>query len=363
MAEENGDKTEAPTARKREEARDQGMVARSTDLTSAAMLVGGLVLLRQFGGKIIASLKAMVEVSLGNRSLSDVRVGSATDNLTTQLAPVASSLMPMLIGLILLAIIVNIAQVGFRVTPEKLMPDIGALNPLKGLGNLFKPQSFVRLLMGVLKMMLVGMTAYSAIHSRLGLIIGVENLSFEQMFWMGGDLIYSIGMRVGILLLILALIDWVYQKFQFERNLRMTKQEVKDEMRNMDGDPKIKMRRRQIAQQIAQKKLKKDVPTADVVITNPTEYAIALKYDSTLMHAPRVVAKGRDLIAKRIRELAIEAGVPILERKPLARALYKLVEVGQEIPEEFYSAVAEILAYVYELTGKARREKAAATAR
>jgi len=138
----------------------------------------------------------------------------------------------------------------------------------------------------------------------------------------------------------------------------MTKQEVKEEMRRMEGDPKIKQRRRQIAIQIHQRRLKKEVPTADVIVTNPTEFAIALKYDSKTMHAPRVVAKGQGYIAQRIREIAIEHGIPILERKPLARALYKMVEVGQEIPEQFYSAVAEILAYVYELSGKMKRQTA-----
>ena len=156
---------------------------------------------------------------------------------------------------------------------------------------------------------------------------------------------------------LLAILDYAWQKWRLERELKMTKQEVKEEMRRMEGDPKIKQRRRQIALQMAQKRLAKDVPTADVIITNPTEFAIALKYDADAMHAPKVVAKGQDLIAKRIREIAIEHGIPIVERKPLARALYKLVEVGQEIPEQFYSAVAEILAYVYELSGKLRQQQ------
>jgi flagellar biosynthetic protein FlhB len=161
-------------------------------------------------------------------------------------------------------------------------------------------------------------------------------------------------MRVGVAMLIIAIIDYAFQRWRHERDLRMSKQDIKEEMRRMDGDPKIKLRRRQVALANLKRKLKKDVPTADVVVTNPTEFAIALKYDSAAMHAPRVIAKGQGLIAQRIREIAIEAGVPILERKPLARALYKLVEVGQEIPEQFYSAVAEILAYVYELSGKGR---------
>ena len=159
-------------------------------------------------------------------------------------------------------------------------------------------------------------------------------------------------------LLVLAILDYLYQRWQMEQDLKMTKQEVKDEMRSMEGDPKIKQRRRQIAMQIAYQQLKKAVPTADVVVTNPTEFAVALKYDPDAMHAPRVVAKGQGQMAARIRHLAIEAGVPILERKPLARALYKLVEVGQEIPEQFYATVAEILAYVYELSGKKGRRVA-----
>src|SRR5262249_4926161 len=156
--------------------------------------------------------------------------------------------------------------------------------------------------------------------------------SQTEMLQLGGEVLFSIGIRVGLVLLILAVLDYAWQRWELEKSLKMTKQEVKDELRNMEGDPKLKQRRRQVAMQIAQRKLKKDVPTADVVVTTPTEFAIALKYDSATMHAPRVIAKGQGLIAQRIREIAIEAGVPILERKPLARALYKLVEVGQEIP-------------------------------
>jgi flagellar biosynthetic protein FlhB len=161
------------------------------------------------------------------------------------------------------------------------------------------------------------------------------------------------------MLLILALIDYAYQRHRIEQELKMSKQEVKEEMRRMEGDPKIKMRRRQLAMQAAAQRLKKDVPTADVVVTNPTEYAVALKYDPKMMNSPRVIAKGRDLMAKRIREIAIANGIPILERKPLAQALFKLVEVGHEIPEQFYAAVAEILAYVYDLGGKIKLRKVA----
>lgn len=360
MAEDAGDKTEAPTPRRREEAREQGNVARSPDLTAAALLLAGLVLLNWTGIGLFTAMGTLVKQMLSGESLAAVRTtdGLGQAGLLGLLAGIAKAMAPLFGGLILVAVIANVAQVGFHLTPDKLAPNLGALNPLAGFGRLFKGKGAMQLVMGVLKMTLVGMAAYSAIHGRIAQIVTVQRLSHMQALRLGGELVYSIGIRVALLLLILAIIDYAWQRWQLEQSLKMTKQEVKDEMRRMDGDPKIKQRRRQIAQQMAQKKLKKDVPTADVVITNPTEFAIALKYEEGTMHAPRVVAKGQGLIAKRIRELAIESGIPILERKPLARALYKLVEVGQEIPEEFYSAVAEILAYVYELTGKVKKRVA-----
>jgi flagellar biosynthetic protein FlhB len=189
-------------------------------------------------------------------------------------------------------------------------------------------------------------------------IVSAQKLSFVQIFGMGAAIVYAIIVRITVLLLILAIVDYFYQRYKIEKSLKMTKREVKEEMRAMDGDPKIKARRRQIAIQMVTQRFKKDVPTADVVVTNPTEYAIAIKYDEGKMHAPRVIAKGQGYLAMKIREIAIASGVPILERKPLARALYKLVDVGQEIPEQFYSAVAEILAYVYELSGKMKKQSA-----
>jgi flagellar biosynthetic protein FlhB len=358
MAEDFGDKTEAPTPRRREEAREQGNVARSTDLTAAALLLGGLVLLNWTGANLFGAMSGLVMRMLSGESLAAVRTETFDRGVIAVLAGIGKALLPLFGGLLLVAVVVNVAQVGFHLSAKKLQPDLGALNPLKGFGRIFQGRGAMQLVMGVLKMALVGIAAYSAVHGRIGQIVTVQRLSHLQAFKLGAELVYSIGIRVALLLLVLALIDYAWQRWQLEQSLKMTKQEVKDEMRRMEGDPKIKARRRQIAMQMAQKKLKKDVPTADVVITNPTEFAVALKYDEGQMHAPRVIAKGQGLMAKRIRELAIEAGVPILERKPLARALYKLVEVGHEIPEEFYSAVAEILAYVYELTGKVNRKVA-----
>jgi flagellar biosynthetic protein FlhB len=353
MAEEFGDKTEAPTPRRRIEAREEGQVARSPDLTAACLLVGSVVLLRWFGPDIVSALRGVVQRLLGEQSLGDLHVASATPPITWAVLVMARAIAPLFIGLILIAVIVNVAQVGFYLNPARLTPTFSRLNPITNLGRMFKGPGFVKMGMNLFKLLLVGMVAYSAVHDRLGEILMVQRLTYLQIYSLGASVVFSIALRIGVLLLVLALIDYGYQRHHHEQTLRMSKSEVKEDMRRMEGDPKIKQRRRQIAVQLATKKLKKEVPTADVVVTNPTELAIALQYDPQNMHAPRVIAKGRDLMAQRIREIAIEAGVPILQRKPLARALYKLVNVGQEIPEQFYSAVAEILAYVYQLRRKA----------
>jgi flagellar biosynthetic protein FlhB len=361
MAEDMGDKTEAPTPRRRMEAREQGNIARSPDLTAAVILIGMLMLMKNFGPGLVDGLRAFVQEMLSGDSLADVSGETVGAQILRGLITAGKVLAPMFIGVVILAIVINLLQVGLFFNLKRLQPNLAGLNPFKGISKLFgKSQTLVQLGMNLLKLTLVTCVAYSAVHGRLEQIISVQGLSFLQIFGLGAEVIYSIGIRIGVLLLVLAIIDYAYQRFRIERELKMTKQEVKEEMRRMEGDPKIKGRRRQIALQIATQKLKKDVPTADVVVTNPTEFAVALKYDNNSMHAPRVIAKGQGFMAARIREIAIAHGVPILERKPLARALYKLCEVGQEIPEQFYAAVAEILAYVYELSGKASAARKAA---
>lgn len=357
MADEYGEKTEAPTPRRRQEAREQGQVARSQDLTGAVMIVGAILLLNAFGQDLMKALRALLAETL---SLRTADPNTAFAQSLRSLGQVAVALAPVLIGVTLLIVVANLIQVGFALNLKRLQPNLGALSPFKGVGRLFgKGRSPVQGLIALAKLAALILLAYSAVRGRLGVIVAAQELGYLQVFALGADVVFSIAMRLGLALLVLAIIDYAWQKWRMEQKLKMTKQEVKEEMRRMEGDPKIKQRRRQIAMQIAHQRLKKDVPTADVVVTNPTEFAIAIKYDAGAMHAPRVIAKGRGMMAQRIREIAIANGVPILERKPLARALYKLVEVGQEIPEQFYSAVAEILAYVYELSGKAKQRQSA----
>ena len=356
MAEARDDKTEAPTPRRRAEAREQGNVARSPDLTVALLLIGMMLMLHGTGPKLVSAMRALVQEMLEAQAFTDTSAGGALTSALRAVLVAGAAMAPLLVGVVLIAAIANVLQVGFNLSPKRLQPNLAALNPLRGFGRIFSGRSPVQLLISAAKLVLLAMVAYSAVHGRLEQIMSVQALSFLQIFRLGAELVYEIALRIGIALLILSILDYAYQKWRIEQQLKMTKQEVKEEMRRMEGDPKIKQRRRQIALQMLTQRLKKEVPTADVVVTNPTEFAIALKYDADTMHAPRVVAKGQGLIAQRIREIAIASGVPILERKPLARALYKLVEVGQEIPEQFYSAVAEILAYVYELNGKIRKK-------
>jgi flagellar biosynthetic protein FlhB len=355
MSEDDGDKTEAPTPRRRQQAEEQGQVARSADLVAAGLIVGAMWLLNKYGRDVFNTLAVFLAETL--RSLSDPPEPAAAERLSRGVVMAGRALAPLLAGLVVIAVVGNVVQVGLKLSTKKLQPNLAALNPIKGAGRLFggggaNPMKFA---MNVAKLGLIVYVAWGAVTTRFGEILTAQRLTHEQLFLMVAGTLYAVAMKIGTTLLVLAVLDYLWQKFKHERDLKMTKQEVKDEMRSMEGDPKIKQRRRQVAFQIANKKMAKDVPTADVVVTNPTEYAVALKYDASGMGAPRVIAKGQGVIAARIRQLAIEAGVPILERKPLARALYKLVEVGQEIPEQFYSAVAEILAYVYELTGKSRR--------
>jgi flagellar biosynthesis protein FlhB len=358
MAESDlGDKTEAPTPRRREEARAQGTVARSPDLAAAVLLVSAVTLLKWFGPGLILVLKQVVSAML-EASVKPAAPAQIGQQALTAMASIGKAMAPLLVGVALVAAVVNLAQVGFFLNFNRVQPNWAALNPLRGWRRLvWGGQAGVRLLLNSLKMLLAGYLAYTAARARLPDIVAAEQFSFGQAVSVGAAVIYSIAMRVGIVLFVLALIDYFFQRYRIEKSLKMSKYEIKEEMRRMEMNPQVKQRRRQLAVQRHTQRLKKEVPKADVVVTNPTHFAVALKYDQETMAAPRVVAKGRGVLAQKIREIAVESGVPVLERKTLARALYRLVKVGQEIPEQFYAAVAEILAYVFELAGKTVRRR------
>jgi flagellar biosynthetic protein FlhB len=355
MADESsGDKTEAATPRRRQEAHDSGQFGKSRDLNQAALLLAALFTLSMTAHTIMDSFRKLFLGLLGNEYWGSSQ--ELLDNsLRISLPHMFRILAPVMIVVFIVAILINGLQIGFNVHWNKIMPNLAALNPLRGAGRLFAGQNWMQVLMNALKVAVLAAIAWADIRSEMPVILSLVAMDFPSNFFTGAGIIYDIAWRMAMALLIIAAADWTYQKWKFERDIRMSKQDIKDETKSMDGDPQVKGRRRQLARKMIIQRIHRDVPKADVVVTNPTELAIALKYDPESMTAPRVVAKGSGFLAARIRQIAIQNGVPILERKPLAQALYKTVDVGSEVPPEFYKTIAEILAYVYELSGKGLR--------
>jgi flagellar biosynthetic protein FlhB len=255
-------------------------------------------------------------------------------------------------ALALAAIAVNLGQIGFLFLPSKVGMDLGRLDPLEALRRTFSAANAVRLLFGVFKILVVAAVAAICIHREMPTILGLAGLSLPEVARYLSQILLWTSLKIGLALLVLAILDYGYQYWRHERDLRMTPQEVREEMRNLEGDPQIVARRRAVQRQLVLHRLSSAVPRADVVITNPTELAVAVQYEPKTMAAPIVVAKGAGLLAERIRRIALEHGIPIVEKKPLAQALYREVEVNHPIPHDKYAAVAEVLAYVYHLKGK-----------
>ncbi|MBP7933872.1 MAG: flagellar biosynthesis protein FlhB [Phycisphaerae bacterium] len=357
MADTLQDKTEPATPRRREEARERGQVARSSDFTSAVVLLGAIVVLYVSRDTITGRLLAVLRLCLDPDDTSAVDSAQMVPMLMIAGRAVAEILAPLMLAVTIIALVISFGQVGVVFSWETIKPGLDKMNPLAGLKRMFSARSFVHLLMGLAKMCVLVGVAYYTLRGKLNSLAEAALLSHLALAQMTIDLVFTLGLRLAMALLVLAIIDLVYQKWKLEKDLRMTKEEVREELRRMDGDPHIKRRRRELQMQLAMRRIRAAVPKADVVVTNPTHFAVALQYDSETMSAPTVTAKGADHLAQLIRTLAIEHGVPIVERPPLARALYQSVEVGQEIPAQFYRTVAEVLAYVYELAGQSDRRR------
>lgn len=353
------ERTEAPTPRRREEARQSGQVGKSTDLTAAVILLGCMLMLEFTGRQILGRLLALTRHCLDGRAAYAADAEQMTPLMAQAFREAGMIVLPFLVLVVVLAVLVLFLQVGFLLTVKPLKPSFNKLNPINGLKRMFSARAVMQLVLGVAKMSLLSLVAYLTLKERVGGLAHASALPHLSLIAISGEMMMTLGIRLAIVLLLLGIIDLIYQRYKTERDMRMTKQEVKEELKRMDGDPEIKRRRREVQLQLAVQRLQSAVPKADVVVTNPTELAIAIRYDAAAMMAPQVIAKGADFLARRIREIAVLHGIPIVERKPLAQALFKLVEVGQEIPPQFYKAVAEILAYVYELAGGRRVRRAA----
>ena len=352
MAGDSGDKKHLPTERRKAKAREEGQIPKSQDLTSAALLAAAIATLWVVGGQTGGHLTEFLR-----RSLSDFQTGTTaeSDALSRMVQSghwLAWATLPVLVVMFVAAVAVNIGQVGLVLVPSKLAPKLNNVSPLSGLKRIFSVQGTMRLAFGVFKVAVIGIVAFVAIRSDLHRLMNLPGL--DAIGISGGifRLLLSTTAWIALALLILALAEYAFQRWKHGQDLMMTDQEMRDEMKENEGDPQMIARRRQIQRQLMMQRAETEVPKADVVVSNPTELAVAIQYDATSMPAPIVLAKGAGPLAQKIRRIALESGIPVVERKPLAQALYKSVDVGAEVPPDQYQAVAEVLRYVYQLKGQ-----------
>lgn len=347
-----GEKTEKATPKKRQEARNKGQVAKSMELPSAFILFGVTLLLFGYGSIMRDKIEGMFVSTFYDYMNLEMTMNNVSV-LFAQLIYEGFVLLAPIFGLALvMAILASYSQIGFLLTMEPLKMSFSKLDPIKGIANLFKLRSLVELFKSILKMTVIGLVVFFTIWNAKSDFIEMGRWPIIHTFSYTAHLILMLSVQIAAILLILALFDYMYQKYEYEKNLRMSKDEIKQEYKNSEGDPLIKGKIREKQRRMALQRMMQDVPKADVVITNPTHYAIAIRYDPKKSEAPVVIAKGMDYIALKIRQVAEEHGIVRMENKPLARALYDQVEIGQTIPADLFQAVAEVLAYVYKLKGK-----------
>ena len=354
---EGGDKTELPSDRRREEVRERGNVARSTDLAVATSIVAAAAVLYFFGPGIATAQVDMLRTSLSEPAWISLDVGKVSVELWKLAGLMAAAVLPAMALVVVSAVAINTAQVGFFLTTEPLTPKFERINPMAGFKRLVSVQSSVRVAGSILKLTVAVAIVTGFVVGRLPQILHSIDLDTAGFCRQTGGWLVALAFQISLGLFSLAAFDYGFQLWKFEQDIKMTKQEVRDEMRHMEGDPQIRQKRRDAHRKLVNARQVQQTKGADVVITNPTEIAVAIKYDATNMGAPIVLAKGKNLLAARIRKVAAENGIPIVEKKPLAQALYRMVKVGQPIPTELYEGVAEILAYVYRLS-KGRKKSA-----
>lgn len=353
------DKTEAATPRKRDDARSEGKVAKSQDLNSAVVLLTGLIMLRAAGPYIMQGMSGLVRDTFSNLHSREVGVNTISSLAALYGGKFVLICFPILAAIAVVGIATNVLQVGFKVSSKAITPDWSRLDPIKGVTRVFSGKAAVEALKSVAKVTVVGYFVYAFLKNEFPVLIDLSGLPPAQFGAKIAYLSWQLLARGCAVIVVIGILDYIYQRVSFEKSLRMTKQEVKDEYKRMEGDPQVKGKIRQRQREMARMRMMQDVMRAHVVVTNPTHFAVALRYDSDEMAAPTVVAKGQRLIALKIREMAEANGIPIVENPPVARMLYKTVEVGRQIPEELYQVVAEILAYVFQLSGKVGRSTAA----
>jgi flagellar biosynthetic protein FlhB len=346
---EGQEKTEQPSSKKLEDARKKGMVAKSVEVNSLLIVVTGLVtifLLQSYIGQRMSSFTINIFNSL---DVLPKRISLLPNMAFDWFMFFFSVLAPVMTAIVIVSLASNIAQVGFKISPEALAPKFSKLNPAQGIKRIFSSRSVVEIVKTLLKFFVISFFTYLILSDLIIAAAYLDNLNPSEIIIFMLDNAFSLLWKIALLYAVIAAIDFTYQRYKFRKDMMMTKQEVKEEMKQLEGDPTVKGRIRKMQMQAAQQRMMANLPTADVVITNPTHYAVALKYDMTKDSAPEVIAKGVDLLAQRIKKVAAEHNIPLHEDRELARALYKMCDVGDKIPPSLFKAVAQVLAYVYNL--------------
>lgn len=354
FADEGADKTEEPTAKKIEDSRKEGQVAKSKELSSALTLLALFICLRFsvgfLGDRLIGAFQVWNRMAELVRGTFDfVAAGRIFIEF---LVYVFVTILPFIVVAVVIAFLGQRVQFSWKVTTKPMEPKLSKFNPINGFKRMFSAKAFVELGVSILKIVVFMAVSISVIKDYMGAIITCYDRTIYESLQILYEAVLDLGTKISAVYLIIGIADLFYQKWKHKKDLRMTKQEVKDEYKNQEGDPKVKSQQRARMQQASRRRMMESIPEADVVITNPTHYAVALKYDNTVSQAPVVTAKGADYLAQKIKEIAKENDVEIVENKPLARMLYANVDLGNEIPVELYESVAEVLGYVYRIKNK-----------
>lgn len=353
FADEGGaDKTEEATPKKLSDARKEGQVAKSQELITAVMLLALFLILKIVVGYIGESfLECFSEVyqTFEVYAVDSFSVSIAAGFLKDTLLDILLICLPMFTVAFVVAFVINVVQVKWQVSGKPMQPKLSKFNPIKGFKRIFSKDKIFELIKSVAKIALIFYVAYSELKDEAGAVVALYDFSLNQAVIYVGEFIINLGIKLSVFYLILGVVDYIYQKLKFKKDLMMSKQEVKDEYKQQEGDPNVKGKIKSKMREVSQRRMMQKLPEADVVITNPTHFACAIKYDKEVSEAPVLIAKGADFLAQKIKEVAREHDVPIVENKPLARMLYYNVDLESEIPRELYQMTAEVLAYVYKL--------------
>lgn len=350
---EGGEKTEPATAKKLKDAREDGKVTKSKELTAAFDLIVLFLVLKIFisfvGERLVGIFDYVYSRMPDFLEINSTGVSSvaASHYMADILLQMLLTMLPFLLFGFVITFLVSAVQVGWKVTGKPLKPDLNKFNPINGFKRIISKDSLFELLKSIIKIAVIFWVAYSRVKNHKEELFILYEIPLNQAIALIGSVIIDTGLYISIVYLVIGFADFAYQKHKFNEDMKMTKQEVKDEFKNTEGDPQIKGRQRRKMQETSQRRMMHDVPKADVVITNPTHLAVAVKYDADVNTAPVVLAKGEEYVAQKIKEVARENNIEIVENKPLARMLYHNVDIGAEIPPELYQAVAEVLAAIY----------------